>query len=1853
METAESNMNIRKIAGKLKRQAFKAASLVVAGATLVLAQGAKAANNPVILPSSAATNITDINPMRMPSVGDYGLRIITPTLLELTLINTAPSGSTTPTNWNFVSGGSFTAPATSKFTVTANNSSVGVSSVGFKRRPLYAPKDKFDLRIQNSLYLSLSTAIPDGATVTVTNPDGSLWKAPVTFTATKDPLRFSPAIHVNTEGYMPNNAKKGMVGYYLGNLGELQVGAGTAYNIVDAATGNKVYSGTLTSRKDTGLSYSAYQAVLEADFSSFNTPGEYRLQVPGLGASYAFLIDDGISSLFARTYALGLYHARCGGANTYPYTRFVKDACHVAKASIPDMTYAAVNQELASMSSDYASSQAAGTPQLKDVNSSLYPFVNKNPIYVSGGHHDAGDYSKYTINIAQLLHSLTFAVDAFPGVKDLDNMGLPESGDGKSDVLQEAKWEADFLAKLQDTDGGFYFLVYPKNRQYEDDQSLVSPDLGDAQIVFPKTTAVTAAAVGALAEAGSSPTMKAQFPTEAANYLAKAKLGWQFLQNAINKYGRDGSYQKITHYGNQFGHNDELAWAAAALYAATGDKTYQTDLIAHFDPASPNTVLWGWWRCFEAYGCAMRTYAFAARSGRLQQSQLDPTFLAKCEAQLVACGDDNVNWANHNAYNQAFPDANKPYDTAGWYFSVNMGFDCAVAYQITNKQAYIDCIIGDMNYEAGCNPLNMGFVNGIGAKRQRETVNQYADLDRRQLPPTGIPQGAVQTGFTTLTVYGTTLGPLNYPSDTGNGRYPIYDRWGDTFNTLTEFVNPQAGHGYGAVAFLMARSNYKSQPWKSVNATITGLPATVPAQQAITATLSAPGIDLSKATIVWEARDQNPTPGATFNFAAVNPGAQWVEAEAALPDGRRVFAQANFNATTAVNAPANGDLSTAYSPSGDMAALYHMDTDLSDTTGKSPTLTKTGTVTLDPSNVSWMSSSARTGAALHTTDIGNNAVASIPANLLYSSDTTAITVEAMVYVNGFKGYNRGNVEIMALQKNWNASLELYENMYFGAKFRAGQTFETDAAASMTLQKWHHLVMTIDKNTGYTVKVDGATVYTKASTDFANFANTSGTATLTLGNFDGWIDEVVVRNVRPGSTTNTSAVVTLTSPINGAVYAGSNNNVTMTANPTGTSVSNVSFYQGSTLLGTDTAAPYTFTWTNAPLGTYSLTARATSGGTTVTSTPVSITITNDLTSTNVGGTNGGVITGPGGTNTGSTNVVGGIGDTNTGSTNVVGGVTDTNSTGTVSNIVATPLPSPWTNSDIGTVQVAGESVATNSAFEVSGSGADIWGTSDAFQYAYQPVTGNADVIARVVSVSPTDPWAKSGVMIRETLDAGSAHAMTVVSSGAGAAFQRRASSGAYTVHTSGPNVKAPYWVRLTRTNSTFNSYVSADGNSWTLVGTQTMTMGNSAFVGLCSTAHTTTNGVNNAVLDSITVNGAAPDTNSTSTNSDGGTTNSVPTNTVGNLVAPWVSKDVGPVGSAGTGTLSNGTFVVTGSGADIWGTSDAFQFVYQPWTGDGEIVAKVNSVEKTDPWAKAGVMFRSDLTATSAHAMTVISAGAGAAFQRRTVTGGGSTHTGGPYVTAPYWVRMVRAGNVFTSYVSTDGSTWTQVGSDTITMGNTCYVGLVACAHNNSASSAATMSNVRTATATTATGLPSPWAQSDIGSVGKAGSGTAADGTFTITGSGADIYATADAFHYVYQKWTGNGSIIAKVNSVQNTDPWAKAGVMFRETLNANSKHAMMVVSAGAGAAFQRRQGTGAYSVSTAGGNYTSPYWVKISRNGNTFSAYISSNGTSWTLVGTDSISMASGIYVGIPMTSHNNSTSGTASVSNVTVSSSL
>jgi hypothetical protein len=166
------------------------------------------------------------------------------------------------------------------------------------------------------------------------------------------------------------------------------------------------------------------------------------------------------------------------------------------------------------------------------------------------------------------------------------------------------------------------------------------------------------------------------------------------------------------------------------------------------------------------------------------------------------------------------------------------------------------------------------------------------------------------------------------------------------------------------------------------------------------------------------------------------------------------------------------------------------------------------------------------------------------------------------------------------------------------------------------------------------------------------------------------------------------------------------------------------------------------------------------------------------------------------------------------------------------------------------------------------------------------------------------------------------------------------------------------------------------------------------------------------------------------------------------------------------------------------------------------------------------------------------------------------------------------------------------------------------------------------------------------------------GTYTMTASGADIWDVGpgagefhDEFHFAYKTLSGPGSIVAKVESVENTNAWAKAGVMIRNTLDASSVHAMMCVSATSGVSFQRRPETGGASASDNDpGGLTAPYWIKIERSmaGN-FIAYSSANGSTWQKLGlSEPIQMGTNVYIGLAVTSHDAALTCQAVFSNVT-----
>src|SRR5262249_11861327 len=168
---------------------------------------------------------------------------------------------------------------------------------------------------------------------------------------------------------------------------------------------------------------------------------------------------------------------------------------------------------------------------------------------------------------------------------------------------------------------------------------------------------------------------------------------------------------------------------------------------------------------------------------------------------------------------------------------------------------------------------------------------------------------------------------------------------------------------------------------------------------------------------------------------------------------------------------------------------------------------------------------------------------------------------------------------------------------------------------------------------------------------------------------------------------------------------------------------------------------------------------------------------------------------------------------------------------------------------------------------------------------------------------------------------------------------------------------------------------------------------------------------------------------------------------------------GNVGAAG-GVSFNGTiFNVSGAGSEIdSGATDAFHFVYQPLNGDGSIVARVTNLASN---RRAGVMIRETLDAASANVFMNLYGGAGPGFSYRASTGAGAGGVGGPTVTLPYWVKLTRLGSTFTGSISSDGVSWTQVGSVTIPMAMSVYMGLAVTARDTSAAITATFDNLST------------------------------------------------------------------------------------------------------------------------------------------------------------------------------------------------
>ncbi len=442
------------------------------------------------------------------------------------------------------------------------------------------------------------------------------------------------------------------------------------------------------------------------------------------------------------------------------------------------------------------------------------------------------------------------------------------------------------------------------------------------------------------------------------------------------------------------------------------------------------------------------------------------------------------------------------------------------------------------------------------------------------------------------------------------------------------------------------------------------------------------------------------------------------------------------------------------------------------------------------------------------------------------------------------------------------------------------------------------------------------------------------------------------------------------------------------------------------------------------------------------------------------------------------------------------------------VTSQPLPTEWLDQDVGQIVTQGSAIFSNGIFTAKGSGL-LWSgqVGDGFHFAYQRLSGDGSIVAGVASLTPADGNSKVGVMIRETLTAGSTYAGVFMDPGPNQYTLYRTTTGASSGLSGGnPGYKLPLpcWMKVVRSGNTFTGYLSADNVNWVQVGmTQTISMAQSVYVGLAVSGNTSSS-LSTATFDGVSINTTADPT---------------PVITV-------VSATTGSIGSQVTITGSN------------FGASQ----------------------------------------------------------------GAGLVTVNGSPLAINFWSSTSIVATIPTG--ATSGPLLVSVGPD------------------------ANDSNPVYFTVTTQP-LPVGWLDTDIGDAIIGGSANYANGTFTVNGIGA-LYGggTSGMFHLAYQSMSGDGSVVARVLSVQGGGSYKSAGVMIQETL-APTTTFLSTMSDGAPNAFLLyRTSTGVNPGSGGGASETFPYWIKVVRSGSTFSGYRSADGVNWTQVGTNqTISMAQNVYV--------------------------
>lgn len=493
------------------------------------------------------------------------------------------------------------------------------------------------------------------------------------FCTTAQNEQLNDPYRLNQIGYLPENVKRAVV----------TAKAGEKFSLRDDQD-KEVFSGTLSPGPMSGLSG---EVLSYADFSAFTATGSFRLFVEGLGYSPVFQIAQGVFDPALKAATKGFYYLRMSTPLAASHAgKWSRPAAH------PDTTL------IFDPSSGHADGQYASP----------------------GGWYDAGDYNKYTLNGAFSAGIMLALAEEYPDLLADGSLDIPESQNNRNDLLDELRYELDWLSTMQDTDGGCFHKITTKRFE-----GFVMPDKAISQrYVVGKGTGATLNFAACMAQAYRI--YLSVDPSFANQCLAAAKKAWEWDHKHPDVVFRNPADVSTGEYGDR-DFADERYWAAAELWIASHDPLYLEVISTRKNPI---TYRYGAnWQWFQG---DLGTFSL------LRNSQGLPADMAsRMQNALTAKADELLHSMDTLDYRQ-------PLSTFHWGSNsdeLDAAMILAEAYRLTKNKAYLNGVIEINDYIFGKNATGYSFLTGSGTKPPMHIHHRQSGADTVIDPVPGLLAG--------------------------------------------------------------------------------------------------------------------------------------------------------------------------------------------------------------------------------------------------------------------------------------------------------------------------------------------------------------------------------------------------------------------------------------------------------------------------------------------------------------------------------------------------------------------------------------------------------------------------------------------------------------------------------------------------------------------------------------------------------------------------------------------------------------------------------------------------------------------------------------------------------------------------------------------------------------------------------------------------------------------------------------------------------------------------------------------------------------------------------------------------------